>query len=301
MTDTPDPPSVCMPAPETVPQPAPRPEPVAAPASKPAPAPKPRGSAWPGVFVLGFVVLAGGEAYLWYDAQAHRADTTQLAVLQAQMNDMRDAAARAAPPPDSAVVQANLAQKLIDLTATVNAMQAQTAADHGAMTQIQAAQTDLTRLTARITALNALEGARLALEDGRPLGVIPGAPQALAQFATVAPPREAALKEAFPEAAQAADAASIAGAAQGGLWAKVRLRLESLITVSQGTQVVFGPPAAGALEVARAALNADDLAGAVTALQTMPAPAQAAMADWIAQAKSLLAARAALAALAQGS
>jgi len=249
---------------------------------------------------LGFTLLAGGEGYLWYSAQAHQADTTQLAVLKVQVQDLSAAATRTAPPPDSAVVQANLAQKLADVSAQLAALQTQTAADHGALAQIQAAQGDLTQLSAKLTKLDALEGARLAVESGRPLGVLPGAPAALAAYADAPLPSEAALKESFPAAAQAAAAASISGANQVGFWTKVRLRLESLVTITNGTDVVFGPPAAGALAVAHADLDAGDLAGAVAALETVNAPAQAAMANWLGQAKALLAARAALSTLAAG-
>jgi hypothetical protein len=253
------------------------------------------------VFAAGFLVLAGGEGYLAYSARAHQADATSLAVLQTQVADMRLTLARTTPPTDSAVVQASLTQKVLDLSAQIAVVQTQAAADHGALTQIQTAQTDLTALTARLATLNALEGARLALEAGHPLGDIPNAPPALAQFANSAPPLESALRETFPATAQTAEATSIAGAPGAKFWDKVVLRLESVITITNGTNVVFGPPGAGAVAQARTALDAGDLAGAVAALQTLSPPAQAAIADWLDQAKALLAARGALATLAQGS
>jgi len=272
-------------------------------ASAPVPPPvvvKPSRSAWPAVFTLGFLLLAAGEGYLWYDAQAHRGDATELAVLRAQMDDMRAAQASAAPAADSVTVQADLAQKYAVLAAQLEAVQAQAASDHGALSLLQANSTNLGQLTQRMGLLNALGTARLALDAGQPLGQIPNAPQALAQFATVAPPTEAQLRESFPAAARAATEASLSTNGKIGFWAGVKMRLEGIITISNGTQVIFGPPAAAALNAAQQALDYGDLAGAVAALQDLGPGARLAMADWLNQAQALLAARAALVAMAQG-
>lgn len=276
----------------------------ALPAPAPPPAPvvvKQRRPLWPVAFTLGFLLLAGGEGYLWYSAQAHRADATDLAVLKAQMNDVQTAQARTAPAPDSVTVQADLAQKYLALAAQVNAVQTQAADDHGTLSVLQANAADLGQLTRKMTLLNALGTARLALDAGQPLGQIPGAPDALAQFADSAPPTEAQLRESFAPAAKAAEEASLSGDGKGGFWAGVRLRLEGMITISDGSRVIFGPPAAAALNAAQAALGNGDLAGAVAALQNLPPGAQAAMGGWLTQAQQLLAARAALVAMAQGS
>jgi hypothetical protein len=264
------------------------------------PAPKPRRALWPVPFTLGFLVLAGGEGYLWYQAQGQKADATELAVLRAQMDDLRAAAQKTAPAPDSVVVQADLAQKYAALAAQLNAVQAQVAGDHGALSMMQANATDLGKLTQQMTLLNALGTARLALDEGQPLGQIPNAPPELARFATVAPPTEAQLRENFEAAARAAEAASLSATGEVGFWARVKLRLEGLVTVSNGNAVVFGPPAAAGLNAARQALTNGDLAQAVAALQDLSPPAQAAMAGWLGQAQALLAARAALLAMAQG-
>ena len=276
------------------------PVPAPAPAPSAPAAPRPSRSAWPVVFTLGFLVLGAGEGYLWYNQQAHQADATQLAVLRTQMDDLRAETAHAAPAPNSVTVQADLAQKYADLAAQVNAMQAQEAADHGQLSQMQANSTDLGKLTTRIALLNALATARMALDAGQPLGSIPNAPPALAQFATSAPATEAALRQSFPEAAEAAEAASLSPDGKVGFWARTKLRLEGIITISNGDTVLFGPPAAAVLNQAGAALTAGDLAGAVADLQALSPPAQAAMAGWLAQAKALLDARAALMAMAQG-
>jgi hypothetical protein len=274
----------------------PAPVPVAAPVVV-----KPRRSLWPVAFTLGFLLLAGGEGYLWYNAQAHKADATQLAVLRAQMDDMRAAQARVAPAPDSVTVQADLAQKYVVLAAQLSAVQAQVAADHGTLSVMQANAADIGKLTQRMTLLNALGTARLALDAGQPLGPIPNAPPELARFTTVAPPTEAELRESFPPAARMAKEASLSSTGEIGFWAKVRLRLEGFLTISNGNQVIFGPPAAAALNVAGQKLDDDDLAGAVAALQDLGPGAKAAMAGWLAQAQALLAARAALVTMAQGS
>jgi hypothetical protein len=256
---------------------------------------------WPAVFAVGFLVLAGGEGYIWYSAQAHRADATELAVLRAQMDDVRANLARTAPAPDSVTVQADLAQKYVVLAAQLAAVQAQAAADHGALSVMQANAADLGRLTQRMTLLNALGTARLALDEGQPLGQIPDAPPALAQFATVAPPTEAQLRENFEDAARRTSEASLTVDGNIGFWTRLKLRLEGIITISDGSRVIFGPPAAAALGTARKALDNGDVAGAVAALQGLNAPAQAAMSGWLGQAQALLDARAALVAMARGS
>ena len=59
--------------------------------------------------------------------------------------------------------------------------------------------------------------------------------------------------------------------------------------------MLVGDPAAGVLERARTALDAGDLAGAVAAVDSLNGAAAQAMAGWLAQARALLDARAALA------
>ncbi|HQT45683.1 MAG: hypothetical protein B7X08_06870 [Acidocella sp. 20-63-7] len=291
---------------DTPPEPQPVVAPTALPAPEPEPAPapalrepaRPRRTLWPAAFVLGFVVLAAGEGYLWHEIQMQTAQDAQFTGLQAQISALQAQANRAAPAPDSVTTQADLSMKYSALAAQVNAVQAQAAADHGALTSMQADATNLSQLTTRIALLNALENARMALDAGQPLGTVPGAPPALAQFAAAAPPTEAQLRLSFAQAAEAGDAASIAGNASGNSWTRVLARFENLITISKGGQVVFGAPAAGVIEQARTLLNAGDLAGAVAQLDTLSTTTQQAMAGWLAQARALLAARAALIALA---
>ncbi len=266
-------------------------------APKPA-AVKPRRALWPVLLLLGFVILAGGEGYLWKTQQSLAGQGTAVAVLQAQVADLRALAVRARPGPESIATQADLSLKFATLSAQVNAMQAELAADHGTLTTLQVNATDLTKLTARIALLNQLETARMALDAGMPLGVIANAPPALAQFADTAPPTEAALRLGFADAASAAEAASIAGSARGGFWARVMLRLDNFMTVRQGAHVLFGSPASGVLAQAQALLEAGDLAGAVAQVDRLDQTTQQAMGGWLARAKALLAARAALIAMA---
>jgi hypothetical protein len=152
---------------------------------------------------------------------------------------------------------------------------------------------DATQRLARI------EAARTALDAGQPLGVIAGAPPALARYATTAPPTEAGLRESFDAAADAALRAS-RPAEPANLPARLLQRAESLLTVRVGGKVVAGPPAAVPLDAARHRLDAGDLAGALASLAPLDAPAAQAMAPWTAQARALLDARAALAAMTSG-
>lgn len=273
--------------------------PASAPPPAPAPAPKPRRRLWPLWFAAGFVILAGGEVYLFVQQQAHKADKTALAVLQTQMADMRAAAAQTSPVGDLINTQAQMAQKQAMLAAQVSAMQGQMAQDHGALTAIQADTQDIGKLTQRMAQLNALAAANMALASGQPLGVVANAPPALAAFADTAPPTMAQLRGSFPEAARNGETASLSSNGEAGFWAKVKLRLEGMVTISNGTHVIFGPPAAAVLNRMQAALANDDLDQAVAAGDTLSPPTQAAMASWLTPARQLLAARQALAGLAR--
>ena len=128
------------------------------------------------------------------------------------------AAARcqAAPAAESVTVQADLAREIRDLAAQVNAVQAQVAADHGTLSTLQENSVDLTKLTARMSQLNALETARMALDAGQPVGQYSERAVGVGAVCLCrAPQSEAQLRLDFPAAARAAEAASIAGAARG--------------------------------------------------------------------------------------
>jgi hypothetical protein len=146
--------------------------------------------------------------------------------------------------------------------------------------------------------LTRIEGALVALQAGRPLGKIPEAPPALARFATVAPPTEASLRETFPALADHAAAVSLPDLSGRSFWQRALTRLQTAVTVRQGSDVLVGDPAAGILADARDRVQDGDLAGAVAILHQLTGPAAATMHDWVEQANDLVAARAALADLA---
>ncbi len=270
-------------------------------AAPPPPAPRPqaaRRNFWPVLGMIGFLILAAGEGYLYRLQQSIPDNATPIAVLQAQVTGLQLYANHAQPAPDSVTVQADLAQKFADLNAQVVALTAQSAADHATLATLAANNSDLTKITGQMTLLSRLESARMALDAGQALGDIPGAPPALAKFAATPPATQAALVLSFPQAARAANIASVEKLEGFSYWSKVRARLEGLVTITEGSRVLIGPPAAGIVEQARELLDAGDLAGAVSELGNLSPSTQAAMGDWLIQARDLLGARAALIAMA---
>ncbi len=285
---------IVPPAPASAPPPKPPAPPTA---EKPA---KSGGVLLPALAVVGFLILAGGEAYLY---QLHQATppvaAAQIAGLQSQLSAVQNQVTAAIPAVNSQAAQATLQEKFISLNAQVQAMQAAQATDHGTLTQLAANNVDLTKLAGKIETLNRLETVRMALESGQPLGDIPNAPPALAKYATTPPPTEAQLVLTYPAAAKAANDASVARADKGNdMLTGALARVESLVTISKGDQVLVGAPAAAITAKAQSQLDAGDLAGAVATLTNgLSTQTQAAMGDWLPQAKSLLAARNAIIAL----
>jgi hypothetical protein len=163
---------------------------------------------------------------------------------------------------------------------------------------LQKAAAELPALTQRAAKLARIQAAQTALETGQPLGALPDAPAALAKFADTKPPTEAQLRLSFPAAARAAEQAESQLPPNAGFLERVEANAQGLFTLRRGDQVVVGNPASGVLARARAALEAGDLAGAADAAGTLQGPAAQAMAGWLDQARSLLAARAALAQMA---
>ena len=259
--------------------------------------------------------------------EARPTDTAELDRLGSEVRALQ--AARTAPPADAAALtalRAGLEATRKDVAALTEQVAAQAAAAAagqrdlgqrldtlhqaaGATTalllhRLTADEARMEALTARIAGLRAAAGqtarlarvaaVRAALDAGRPLGTLPDAPPALARYAGVAPPTEAALRLTFPAAAHAALAASRPATAALPLLGRLWARAQSLVTLRQGDKVILGDPAAGILAAAQARLDAGDLAGAVAALARLDGPAAKAMAPWRAQAADLLAARAAL-------
>lgn len=149
--------------------------------------------------------------------------------------------------------------------------------------------------------LSRIEAAELALAAGRPLGPIQDAPAVLARYATTAPPTEAALRLAFPDAAKAAVSVSRPDTEGKPFLERMIARLggTNLVTIREGDHVVVGNSAADTLTHAHVLLEAGDLAGAVRHVASLSGPPADKMAAWRADAEALLAARAALAGLAR--
>jgi hypothetical protein len=267
------------------------PEPTLAPPAR-------RGRVLPWLCAGGFVVLAGAVAWLWLNpvpasppAAASPPTSTDLAPLQARLDALESRLARleathaaAATPTDLAPIEARIA-------ALENRPAAMAQPDPALVGQVAA-------LAAREERSIRIQAAQAALEAGHKLGKLPDAPAALERFADTDPPTEAALRLAFPSAARAALAASRPVDADRPIVSRIWARAQELVTIRQGERVILGDPAAGTIAVARRALDAGDLAGAVSVLGGLQGPAATAMAGWLGNARALLEARAALAALA---
>jgi uroporphyrinogen-III synthase len=310
------------------------PAPVA-PQAPPAPPVQERASGVPVLVGLAFLVLLGATVWL---AKRQIELSSQIAALSAQPPaaarldaleaKLTELAARPAPtataaPVDLSGIEARLATleatkpgtpsppaDLSRIEARLDALEAARpaatpSADLEAQMaalekQVAALKQDATAAIGRATTAALLARAQAALDAGAPLGDLPGAPPALARFAKDAPPTEAALRLAFPAAAAAAEAASRPAAPDKGIGERMWLRVRSLLTIRHGSEVVVGPPAAETLGAAQTKLDAGDLAGAVAALKGLDAPAAQAMAGWTDEARALLDARTALAAMARG-
>lgn len=280
----------------------------------PAAAP-PVAKARPGRHMLGVLMLAGfaltvaGGAWLFQRQQDIAARIqppvapARLAALEGRLDTLQQRVAQLeqrpapapAPAPDLTALDARLGQ----VAAKVDALQG---SDAGV---VQALAGKVAALEQRLAGteqheqaaarLARLQAAGAALAAGQALGNIPGAPLALARFATANPPTEGALRTSFAVAAAAAEQASVPSAAGLSWLARLWQQIESLVTVQRGGKVLVGPPASHVLAQARARLDAGDLAGAVATLDRLDPAAAKAMASWRAEAQSLLDARAALA------
>ncbi len=196
--------------------------------------------------------------------------------------------------------QADLAKMADQITALNTQIAAATKASGQADAMVAKAGQQIDALAGQQTRTAQLGAAAVALAAGRPLGDIPNAPPALAQFATKPPPTEAALRLSFDQAADAAQDASRPAPSDKPFLDRLWARAQSSVTVKQGDRVLLGSPISSYLESARRRLDAGDIAGALAALNGLDGPAAAAMAGWRQQAQSLLDARAALLAAAHG-
>ena len=277
--------------------------------------------------VLAVALLAGGLGLVWHQQQ-QAAETmvpaSDVAALREQLRGLQQRLAQLEQRPAAALAPAadlkplegriaaleqrpvaagpadpGLADRMAALDRRLaQAEQAATQAQQAAAEARQGAASAQQAASARLARIARLQVAAVALEAGRPVGEIAGAPPELARFAATPPPSEAALRLAFPEAKQQARAASRAGGDEVGIGERVWQRVRSLVTVKEGETVLLGSPAATALALAGERLAAGDLAASVAALDRLDPGAAAAMAAWRAQAEALLAARAALAKMA---
>lgn len=224
------------------------------------------------------------------------------------------------PPPDHAALDAVTAQaqqQVADLGTKIEQNLAQQKSDEAQIESQQKVTIDTleTRLheleqgagkaegTAQGAVRNAdraikLEAALSALQSGEPLGDLPGAPPAVARYATAAPPTEAALRAEFPQVAAAARAASRPDLDQKTFMDRAMARVQQSVTIRRGDRVIVGDPAGGVLARAQEDVANGDLKGALSALASLNGPAAAAAADWVARVHALLDARAGLAAMA---
>jgi hypothetical protein len=250
-------------------------------------------------------------------------DPAQVTALQAQVNQLqarvgaleqkmaaRAAAPVAAPAPAAPVVALPapgpgadplvlaLSGRMDGLSTQIAAVTSTLKADEARLEAAGNQADTVTAVSERVARLARIAAAAAALESGTPLSDMPNMPPALARFRGVAPPTEAQLRLAFPAVAARARAATRPDTAGLGFWGAMKARAEGLITVRRGDDVLLGSSALGVLDRARAALDAGDLAGAVTILGGLQGPAAAAVAAWRSQAQTLLDARAALAKLA---
>jgi hypothetical protein len=159
----------------------------------------------------------------------------------------------------------------------------------------------LDALSDRMNRIARIQEASVALALGRPTGDLPNAPAALARFAHSAPPTEGQLRLRFLSASDTALSAPQPDDKAAPFVDRVWERAQNLVTIRRGEDVIVGNSSSVALGRARAALDAGDLKSAVVAVQTLKGPPLQAMGSWIAQANELIAARSALADLADQS
>jgi hypothetical protein len=267
------------------------------------------------LFALGLIVLVGALVFLWQHplvspspspaASAAPPPDQHLDAIDARLAalDSRITALEkrpASPPPDLTALQSRLAaleQRPDPLAAKVDSLGAQLAADDAKLAALTRDSGQITQLADRTTRIGRIQAATAALDAGRPVGPLPDAPPALTRFATAPPPTFAALKQSFaPAAAAALDARGNTGKLP--FWQAMSDRVQAVVTVRRGDEVLIGDSAAAVIARARAALDNGDLTTATQVLGELTGPPAAAMADWLARARSLVDARAALLAMA---
>jgi hypothetical protein len=288
---------------------------------------QPRRDVVPWLYGLGFLVLAAAIFYLWQypgtpnepadNASAIQAVAQRLADVDARLNNLERR-----PPPDINKVlarmdglegrvadQTQLASRVDTISGRIESLSGrdqtgidlakqQVAALTSRVAALEASAGNVEAVTRRLNRLARLQEASLALAGGRAVGDLPDAPEALARYAHSPPPTEADLRLRFPQAERAALASRQPDETEAPFLDRVWDRAQGLVTIRQGESVVVGNPAAVVLSRVKTAIDAGDLAGAVAAVESLKGPPGQAMSAWLADAKALLDARAALAQLA---
>jgi len=298
--------------------------------------PRRRGRLLPWLTAAGFIVLAAGLIWVWrhpllppQSAEQTEALARQLSGLESRVTrleqrpapqapdlgplsarisslEQRPAAqaAAASPAPDLAPLERRIAalehrepSDLAPLEARIAAVENTSRSSQAELlARLQAGEARIGKTEESARRLPLVLSATLALAFGQRLGDLPGAPPALARFADASAPTVAELRLGFGRAARNALAAAKPDTEGKPLLARLWVQAQDLVTIRQGDRVLIGDPVAGVLERARAALDAGDLAEATSQVASLQGPPAQAMAGWLAQARSLLAARAALAA-----
>lgn len=274
-------------------------EPPPEPTPEPAASPPARRSLKPWLPVIAYFVLAGAIGALWYRTSLPPepvAANPSLAGIEARLAKLEQRPPSPAAAPDLTprveALERRAPPDLSSLQARLSGLEQRPPGDTTALaTRIAALEQSL----GRADRLARVQAASMALGAGRALGDIPGAPEPLVRFARAKPPTEAALRLAFPAVANTALDASRPADDRRPILDRMLARAEDLVTIRQGDHVLVGDPAAGVLVRARSALDAGDLAGAITALAGLRGGSATAVAGWLADATALRDARAALA------
>jgi hypothetical protein len=273
-------------------------------------------SAW--LYGLGFLVLAGGIFLAWEyprtsgSTSIQALDTRISRLEQRQIPSQADLAkltSRIDALDTRASDQSQVGGRLDELSGRIEALSGRVQSAQDGIRQqtdslaarvatLEQAAGSLDAVSDRLRRLARIHEAGIALAVGRPTGDIPGAPPALSRFAHDAPPTEVQLRLLFAQSEQAAVAAKQPDDATAPFIGRVWERAQDLVTVHRGDDVVVGNPASVTLGQAREALDAGDLKGAISVVETLRGPPRQAMSDWLAQAKALADARLALANLA---
>ncbi len=314
------------------PDPAVVPEPVvaASPSPPPPPSRRPvtRGDLLPALSAIGFVILLIGLVVVWLNPsippQVRDADQ-RIASLDARLRQLE---ARPVPPPAASPAEvaklgarievlesrqnadpAQVAQRLDVMAGRIEGLTArlQTGQDgtkqaldalSARVAHLEGAENSSAAVQAKVNKVARLQDAALALNAGKPVGDLAGAPPALVKYAHTPPPTEAALRLSFPAAERAALAAEQPDPEKAPFLDRVWEKAQALVTIKQGTEVVIGNQSAVILGTAKAALDAGDLGKAVATLAQLADAPKKGMAGWLADAQALLAARTALASMA---